>query len=122
MEVLYVPFSVQSVCENEITWIPHSNFYSQLRAELHCASPRPYHVFLSCGYCMARVTQYNVSIRSYLVCIVPMYGKVQEGNDQKRHNQKEIPTPKTEVGKTKLTIRYLYLENISKAERAAISK
>ena len=31
-------------------------------------------------------------------------------------NQKKIPTPKTEVGKTKLTkltIRYLYHENIS---------
>ena len=27
-------------------------------------------------------------------------------------NQKEIPTPKTKVGKTKLTIKYLYLENI----------
>ena len=64
--------------ENEITWIPYmyvtsiqlvfnfcidctylsaslvngigenSNFSSQLRAELHCASPIPYHVFLSC--------------------------------------------------------------------------
>ena len=28
-------------------------------------------------------------------------------------NQKEIPTPKTEVGKTKVTIRYLYIENIA---------
>ena len=65
-----------SVCENEITWIPHvtfiqsmfnfcidctylsvnrvnairenSNFSSQLRAEFPCASPIPYHVFLSC--------------------------------------------------------------------------
>ena len=26
---------------------------------------------------------------------------------RKRRNQKEIPNPKTEVGKTKLTIRYL---------------
>ena len=32
---------------------------------------------------------------------------------RKRRNQKKIPTPKTEVGKTKLTIRYLYRENIS---------
>ena len=33
---------------------------------------------------------------------------------RKRSNQREIPTPKTEVGKTKLTIRYLkYLENTS---------
>ena len=39
--------------------------------------------------------------------------KVQEGMIRKRRNQKEIPTPKTEVGKTKLTIRYLNLENIS---------
>ena len=30
-----------------------------------------------------------------------------------RCNQEEIPTPKTEVGKTQLTIRYLYLENTS---------
>ena len=37
-----------------------------------------------------------------------------------RINQKKIPTPKTEVGKTKLTIRYLYHENISQAEVAAI--
>ena len=38
---------------------------------------------------------------------------------RKSRNQKEIPTPKTEVGKTELAtlmIRYLYLENISKAE------
>ena len=41
---------------------------------------------------------------------------------RKRRNQKEIPTPKTEVGKTKLTIRYLYLDNISEAEWAAISQ
>ena len=32
---------------------------------------------------------------------------------RKRRNQKETFTPKTEVGKTKLKIRYLYLENIS---------
>ena len=32
---------------------------------------------------------------------------------RKERNQKEIPTPKTEVGKNKLTIRYLYIENIS---------
>ena len=41
------------------------------------------------------------------------FKKVQVGKDQERHNQKKIPTPKTEVGKTKLTIRYLYHENIS---------
>ena len=33
---------------------------------------------------------------------------------RKRRNQKEIPTPKTEVGKTKLTIRYLYLKTYRK--------
>ena len=32
---------------------------------------------------------------------------------RKRCSQKEISTPKTEVGKTKLAITYLYLENIS---------
>ena len=30
----------------------------------------------------------------------------------KMSNQKKIPTPKTDVGKTKLSIRYLYHENI----------
>ena len=40
--------------------------------------------------------------------------KVQVGKDQeKAQSEKKIPTPKTEVGKTKLTIRYLYHENIS---------
>ena len=34
--------------------------------------------------------------------------KVQVGKDQEK-----APTPKTEVGKTKLTIRHLYHENIS---------
>ena len=38
--------------------------------------------------------------------------KVQVGNYQEKA-QSEIPTPKTDVRKTKLTIRYLYLENIS---------
>ena len=39
----------------------------------------------------------------------------QVGKDQEMRNQKKIPTPKTEVEKknTKLTIRYLYHENIS---------
>ena len=32
---------------------------------------------------------------------------------RKRRNQKEAPTSKTEVGKTKVTNRHLYLENIS---------
>ena len=32
---------------------------------------------------------------------------------RKGRNQKKIPTPKAEVEKTKLTIRYLYHENIS---------
>ena len=31
---------------------------------------------------------------------------VQEAKIRKRRNQKEIPTPKTEVGKTELTIMY----------------
>ena len=33
---------------------------------------------------------------------------------RKRRNQKEIPTPKTEAGKTKLTIRYTYLRTYRK--------
>ena len=39
---------------------------------------------------------------------------------RKRCNQKEIPTSKTEVGKTKLTIRHPHSENTPQAERAAI--
>ena len=39
--------------------------------------------------------------------------KVQVGKDQEKRNQKKTPTPKTEAGKNKLTIRYLYHENIS---------
>ena len=31
---------------------------------------------------------------------------------RKRRNQKEIHTPKTEVGKTKLTIRHQYLQGL----------
>ena len=40
---------------------------------------------------------------------------VQVGNDQEKVQSKQIPTPKIDVGKTKLTIRYknLYLEIIS---------
>ena len=50
-------------------------------------------------------------IRSRIVCT-----EIQNDNQyliMKKRNQKEISTPNTEVGKTKLTIRYLYLENIS---------
>ena len=35
---------------------------------------------------------------------------------RKRRDPKNYPLPKTEVGKTKLTLRYLYLENIKQAE------
>ena len=42
--------------------------------------------------------------------------KVQEGKEQR--NQKKIPTPETEVGKTKLTIRWplIYL-NLTKTRK-----
>ena len=39
--------------------------------------------------------------------------KVQVENDQEKAHSEEISTLKTEVGNTKLTVRYLYLENIS---------
>ena len=40
--------------------------------------------------------------------------KVQVGKDQEKEQlEKKTPTPKTEMGKTILTIRYLYHENIS---------
>ena len=42
---------------------------------------------------------------AYKLCLVAMI--------RKRRNQKEILTPKTEVGKTKLSIGYLYLKIIS---------
>ena len=44
---------------------------------------------------------------------VTQWKKVQVGNDQEKAQSESISTPKPEVGKTKLTIRYLYLENIS---------
>ena len=51
----------------------------------------------------------QTSISKYIErCKVPMI--------KKRRNQKKVPTPKTEVGKTQLTIRYLFHENISEAE------
>ena len=39
--------------------------------------------------------------------------KVQVGKDQEKAQSEKIPTPKTEVGKTKLTIKCLNHENIS---------
>ena len=39
--------------------------------------------------------------------------KVQVGNDQEKAQSEKASHSKTEVGKTKLTIRYLYSENIS---------
>ena len=38
---------------------------------------------------------------------------------RKRRNQKEISTPKTEVGKILMIIRYLYLENILVVSRVS---
>ena len=39
--------------------------------------------------------------------------KAHVGNDQEKAQSERNSQPKTEVGKTKLTIRYFYLENIS---------
>ena len=39
--------------------------------------------------------------------------KVQVGNDQENAQSERNSHSKTEVGKSKLTIRYLYFENIS---------
>ena len=42
---------------------------------------------------------------------------IQEGNDQEKGaTKKKLPLQKTEAGKTKLTIRYLYIEDISYVE------
>ena len=40
----------------------------------------------------------------------------------KSRNQNEISTPKSEVGKTELTIKHPHPENTPQAERAAISQ
>ena len=45
------------------------------------------------------------------VCVVNE--KVQVGNDQEKAQSEKDSHSKTEVGKTKFTIRYLYHENIS---------
>ena len=59
----------------------------------------------------------NINVMSYkngnYANYTRKYWKVQVGKIRKRRNQKKTPTPKTKVGKNKLTIRYLYHENIS---------
>ena len=70
---------------------------------LSAAAPGYIHVYFHNINCLANHSQTS-------------YGKkkVQVGKDQeKAQSEKKIPTPKTEVGKTKLTARYLYYENIS---------
>ena len=62
---------------------------------------------------------------SLCLCIVSLgfpNKKVQVGKDQERRNQKKIPIPKTEVGKTKLTIRYLYHETYRKPNEQLFSQ
>ena len=49
-----------------------------------------------------RLESYNTGLKRY-----------KQAKIRKMHNQKKISTPKTEMGKTKLTTRYLYHENIS---------
>ena len=45
------------------------------------------------------------------------------GKDQeKAQSEKKIPTPNTEVGKTKLTIRYLYHETNRKPNEQLFSQ
>ena len=44
------------------------------------------------------------------------FKRYKQAKIRKRRNQKKIPTPKTEVGKIKLPIRYLYHEHILQAE------
>ena len=57
-----------------------------------------------------------ISMYTYTIC----FEEVQVGIiRKKRHNQEEIPTPKTEMGKTLLTIRYLYLENMMNQKRGS---
>ena len=60
--------------------------------------------------CCSKTVSKGVSTSCHLT---PFSKKVQVGNDQEKRNQSETPTPKTEAGKTKATIRYL--DNISKA-------
>ena len=42
-----------------------------------------------------------------------LYKKVQEGSDQEKAQSERNSHSKKRVGKNNLTIRYLYLENIS---------
>ena len=47
----------------------NSNFSSQLRAELHCASPFPYHMFISCELAQSvRIELYTFFHKNCLAC------------------------------------------------------
>ena len=59
-----------------------------------------------------RGTVYNI----YIFIAIALDENVQ------RRNQKKIPTPKTEVGKNKLTIRYLYHETYRKPNEQLFSQ
>ena len=57
----------------------------------------------------------NQAKMNFVANLCRMSLNVQVGNDQEKaqSERNSHSAPKTEVGKTKLTIRYLYLENIS---------
>ena len=54
----------------------------------------------------------------------PLFNKihVQVGNDQENAQSDKVSTPKTEVGKTKLAIRYLYHETYRKTNEQLFSQ
>ena len=112
LEALYVCSWGGSVCENETTWAAYatfiqymfnfcidctylsvnrvndigenSNFSSQLRADLHCASPIPYHVFLICDihhplvqcFCIPLCNIYSNFTSSESLCFQRCFQKV----------------------------------------------
>ena len=68
--------------------------------------------FLGCS--VSFVSQYILLFLASME-IIELKIYIQKGRRKSQsgsRNQEKIPTPKTEVGKTKLTIGYLYHENI----------
>ena len=54
------------------------------------------------------------SSSTQIIMIFKLNIKIEVGNYQEKAPSEKIPTPNTEVGKTKLTIRYLYLQSSGK--------
>ena len=66
-------------------------------------------------YTVSIVQTFLLGIVRFLSCLIPFSFKKVTSRQRsgKGAIRKKIPTPKTVVGKTKLTVKYLYYENIS---------